>query len=118
MAVRFAAFALAAICAATGASAEFAKVNSASEFKRIVTGKTLSRPLVKLEVSPAGRISGKGMRWPVSGSWTWRNGYFCRDLYWGDDALGYNCQEVRVKDGQIRFTSDRGTGDYADFRLR
>ena len=118
MAVRIAALALAVSLVATGATAEFAKVNSASEFKRIVSGKTLTRPLVKLQVSPAGRISGTGMRWEVTGSWTWRDGYFCRDLYWDGDPLGYNCQEVRVRDGRIRFTSDRGTGDYADFRLR
>lgn len=102
----------------TGVSAEFAKVDSADEFKKIIAGKTLTRPLVQLQVSPAGEISGRGMRWDVTGSWTWNDGYFCRDLFWGGDALGYNCQEVRVRDGRIRFTSDRGEGPFADFRLR
>lgn len=103
---------------ATSASAEFAKVSNEREFKEIVSGKTLTRPLVRLEVSPAGKISGIGLTWEVTGNWSWRDGYFCRDLYWGGSDLGYNCQEVTVNDGRIRFTSDRGTGDYADFRLK
>lgn len=97
--------------------AEFAKVGSETQFKQLVSGKTLTRPLVKLEVSPEGAISGTGLAWEVTGNWSWRDGYFCRDLFWGGSDLGYNCQEVQVRDNRIRFTSDRGTGDYADFRL-
>ncbi|MEM7318465.1 MAG: dihydrodipicolinate reductase [Pseudomonadota bacterium] len=100
------------------ASAEFAKVSDEAEFKAIVDGKTLTRPMVNLQVSSAGEITGKGLVWPVNGSWTWQNGYFCRDLNWGGDNLGYNCQEVRVKEGRIRFTSDQGRGPYADFQLK
>ena len=100
------------------AAAEFAKVADEDQFKEIVTGKTLTRPFVKLQVSPAGEISGTGVRWEVTGNWSWRDGYFCRDLYWGGDDLGYNCQEVQVRDDQIRFTSDQGRGQSAVFRLR
>ncbi|MFK7752168.1 MAG: dihydrodipicolinate reductase [Sedimentitalea sp.] len=118
MSVKVAAVVLAFCCAASGAQAEFAKVANESEFKSIISGKTLTRPLIKLEVKPNGRIQGKGARWEVTGSWRWRDGYFCRDLSWGGDDLGYNCQEVAVKDGRIRFTSDKGRGDSADFKLR
>lgn len=107
-----------AALSATSAQADFTKVASEQQFKEIVSGKTLTRPLVKLEVSPAGAISGMGVTWKVTGNWSWRDGYFCRDLYWGGSELGYNCQEVAVNDGRIRFTSDRGVGNHADFRLR
>lgn len=117
MLLRMASFAT-AVALATPASADFAKVNAAKDFKAIVAGKTLTRPMVKLEVSPEGAISGMGLTWEVTGNWTWRDGYFCRDLYWGGSDLGYNCQEVRVNGGKIRFTSDRGSGQFADFRLR
>lgn len=103
---------------ATGANAEFAKISDEQAFKTVVSGKTLTRPLVRLEVSSGGDISGMGVTWEVTGSWTWRDGYFCRDLFWGGSDLGYNCQEVAVNDGRIRFTSDKGTGDSADFRLK
>jgi len=99
-------------------AAEFAKINSESDFRKVVAGKTLTRPLIKIQVTPEGRISGRGASWDVTGNWRWKDGYFCRDLEWGGDDLGYNCQEVRVHNRKIRFTSDRGTGDFADFTLR
>jgi hypothetical protein len=102
----------------TSASAEFSKVNDQSQFVQLVQGKTLTRPFVRLEVSPQGEISGVGAAWDVTGQWSWQDGYFCRDLYWGGDALGYNCQQVEVRDERIRFTSDRGQGDSAEFTLR
>lgn len=100
------------------AHAEFAKISDEKSFVTLVAGKTLTRPLVKLEVSPEGAISGRGVTWDVTGNWRWRDGYFCRDLNWGGSNLGYDCQEVRVHEGRVRFTSDKGTGDSADFRLR
>ncbi|MEM1074021.1 MAG: dihydrodipicolinate reductase [Pseudomonadota bacterium] len=102
----------------TPAFAEFSKVQNESQFVALVTGKELRRPLVNLEVSAEGRITGYGAAWPVSGEWTWKDGYFCRELEWGGDDLGYNCQEVQATGNRIRFTSDRGTGDSAEFRLR
>lgn len=100
------------------AHADFAKVVSQDEFLRYVSGKTLTRPLIRLRVTPDGRIEGRGSRWDVTGNWSWRDGYFCRDLFWGGDALGYNCQEVRVQNDRVRFTSDKGRGQSAVFRLR
>ena len=108
-----------AVLAASPAWAELRKVESQQEFVTLVKNKTLTRPLIKLTVSPDGRIAGRGARWDVEGTWSWQNGYFCRDLFWGGDALGYNCQEVQATaDGRIKFTSDRGAGDSAMFRLR
>jgi hypothetical protein len=107
------------ILAGTAAHADFSKVEREEEFLSIVAGKDLRRPLVNVQVTENGDITGNGAGWAVSGSWTWEDGYFCRDLYWGGDPLGYNCQQVDVqKDGRIRFTSDRGAGDSAEFRLR
>ena len=99
------------------AQAELRKLKTFDEFVAFVQGKTLTRPLIKLRVSTDGRIEGRGARWDVEGTWRWNNGYFCRDLYWGGDALGYNCQEVRANGNRIRFTSDRGAGRSAEFRL-
>ena len=103
---------------AVPAQAEYAKIDKLSELNEVVQGKTLTRPLIRLEVTPAGAIKGRGAAWDVTGSWSWRDGYFCRDLNWGGDDLGYNCQEVRVSGEKIRFTSDKGSGDSAEFRLK
>ncbi|WP_292287124.1 dihydrodipicolinate reductase [Marivita sp.] len=100
------------------AAAELKRIESKSEFVQIVQGKTLSRPLVRLAVDQNGGITGRGVTWDVTGSWSWQDGFFCRDLTWGGDDLGYDCQEVRANDSEVRFTSDQGAGDTADFRLR
>ncbi|WP_195821181.1 dihydrodipicolinate reductase [Roseobacter sp. MH60115] len=107
-----------AVLTATSVAAEFTKVDSQQEFLSLISGKELRRPFVKLEVSPQGDISGIGAAWTVTGNWTWREGYFCRDLFWGGDPLGYNCQAVEAHDNRIRFTSDKGRGDSAEFRLK
>lgn len=115
----FTCLATACVMAVCGvAHAENAKIVDEAQFRALVTGKTLTRPLIRLQVSPGGEISGKGASWEVTGNWTWQDGYFCRHLNWGGDDLGYNCQEVRVDGERIRFTSDRGSGDSAEFRLR
>lgn len=109
----------AALLGATQAAADFDKIERVEEFLSVVQGKELKRPFVNLEVREGGEITGTGAAWPVTGNWSWENGYFCRDLFWGGDPLGYNCQQVDVReDGRIRFTSDRGAGDSAEFRLR
>ena len=107
-----------ALLAAGPAFADFEKVSDRDTFLGLVTGKTLSRPFVRLQVTSDGDIDGRGLQWDVTGDWSWQDGYFCRDLYWGGDDLGYNCQEVKANGNRIRFTSDRGSGDSAEFRLR
>ncbi|MEO0389600.1 MAG: dihydrodipicolinate reductase [Pseudomonadota bacterium] len=107
----------AALLAAPAAMAE--QVASETEFMNIVQGKTLSRaPQIDLQVKPNGEIIGKGLQWPVTGSWSWNDGYFCRNMDWGGMEIGYNCQMVTMdSSNRIRFTSDRGAGRSAAFRL-
>ncbi|MEM6371474.1 MAG: dihydrodipicolinate reductase [Pseudomonadota bacterium] len=108
-----------AALAATPALADLVTVENQRDFVQLIDGKTLTRPLVKITVSADGQIDGRGSIWDIEGTWSWQDGYFCRDLFWGGDALGYNCQEVQASaDGRIKFTSDRGAGDSAMFSLR
>ena len=108
---------LAAVMAAP-AAAEFRKIGDESTFRSVVEGRTLTRPLIRLQVLPGGRIIGTGGGAEVTGSWDWNGGFFCRDLNWRGKNLGYNCQSVSFNGGKIRFTSDQGQGESADFRLR
>ena len=103
---------------AVAAETSFEKVNDQQQFVELINGKELTRPLIRLRVTPDGRIEGRGAAWDVTGQWSWRDGYFCRDLFWGGDELGYNCQEVQARDGRIKFTSDKGAGMSAEFRLK
>ena len=98
----------------------FRQITSKTEFVSTVVNRSLQLPLwgVDLRVTPDGRIQGQGAGRPVSGQWQWNGGYFCRDLFWGERNLGPNCQAVAVNGTRVRFTSDRGSGQSAEFRLR
>ncbi|WP_208350714.1 dihydrodipicolinate reductase [Pseudaestuariivita rosea] len=100
------------------ALADLAPVKEKDQFIGLVNGKTLSRPFIQLQVTPDGRISGTGGMRQVTGTWSWEAGYFCRDMKWGNRDIAYNCQEVRANGSEITFTSDRGNGDSANFRIR
>ena len=100
------------------AFAEFLVIYQREQFIEAISGRELKRPLIKLSVSETGGIDGSALTTPLRGSWKWQDGYFCRDLFWGKRDLGYNCQQVSVKDKKIRFTSDQGQGNFADFTLR
>ena len=97
---------------------EFDVVDTREEFISAITGRELTRVGIRLEVTESGVIEGRAFGTPVSGAWNWSDGYFCRDLYYGERDLGSNCQQVAIRDITIRFTSDFGNGDYADLRLR
>jgi hypothetical protein len=114
-------FTLALLLASPVMATAYERVVDETAFVRIVSGKTLSNRLygVRLNVSPQGGIAGGAWGSDITGSWTWNNGFFCRDMAWGGDPVEYNCQLVEIRDSTyIRFTSDQGTGDSASFRVR
>ncbi|PWK60052.1 dihydrodipicolinate reductase [Roseicyclus mahoneyensis] len=107
------------LAAASPAAAEdFSVVNSADRFVSLVNGRELRRLGIRLNVTPEGQIIGRAFGAPVTGDWTWQGGYFCRDLFWNGDDLGYNCQLVQESGDTLRFTSDQGAGMSADLTLQ
>ncbi len=97
---------------------QFDTVQSRDGFVGLIGGRELRRTGIRLNVTPDGQIVGSAFGIAVTGAWTWDGGYFCRDLFFGDRDLGYNCQRVQVNGETMRFTSDQGTGDFADLTLR
>jgi O-glycosyl hydrolase len=106
------------VASAVPAAAEFTAVTSRNAFESLIDGRELRRFGIRLTVTSEGQIVGRAFGGNVSGAWTWDNGYFCRDLFYGNDDLGYNCQLVQVHGDTLRFTTDRGEGIYADLNLR
>ena len=102
----------------SGVRSEYLVIKDKNAFITAVKDKTLKRPLIRLEVTEDGKITGRAAMLSVTGQWTWENSYFCRDLFWGSRNLGYNCQQVSRSGKKIRFTSDKGEGDFADFTLK
>lgn len=99
----------------------FTPVTDESEFLSLVEGRELRLGTfgIALRVMPNGQIDGRAAGWPVNGSWTWQDGYFCREMDWSGTPIPFNCQLVEVQgDSRLRFTVDRGAGDSASFNLR
>lgn len=104
---------------ASPAFAEFTRVSDGAQFQSIVQGRSLSNRLygVTLSVNAGGTLSGAAMGWDITGTWSWQDGYFCREMNWGGDTIPYNCQLVEQDGNMLRFTVDRGAGQSAKFRL-
>lgn len=111
---------LTALMAAPVAAQDFRAVTDEGEFRALMQQGNVSKRLynLSLNVQQNGQISGSAMGWDVTGSWSWQNGYFCREMNWGGDPIPYNCQLVEVAGPDVRFTSDQGAGDSETFRIR
>ena len=108
--------------AATPSLAEsYVPVKDQATFLSLIENKELSNFFygVRLNVLQDGNIEGAAIGWDIKGTWTWQDGYFCREMSWGGDPIPYNCQLVEARgDKSMRFTVDRGAGDSASFRLK
>lgn len=97
----------------------FQRIEGRDGFVSALQDRDLTRLGIRVKVTDGGQIFGRAFGRKVSGDWKWQNGYFCRDLYWGGNELDLgNCQTVEKRGNTLRFTSNKGTGDSADLRLR
>ncbi|MFN0115084.1 MAG: dihydrodipicolinate reductase [Paracoccaceae bacterium] len=118
---RLAAFVLAALLAGPAFADGFTRIDDKRAFLETIGGRELRLPLfrIRLIVAPDGSIEGSALGWPVKGRWNWKDGFFCREMDWSGTPVPFNCQLVEVRgDRALRFTTDRGAGDSAEFKLR
>lgn len=110
---------LAALAATAAPALAFDPVSDRDAFVAMVEGRDLRIGLmgIELQVLPDGTITGAAVGTPVSGTWSWQDGFFCREMMWGDREIPYNCQLVEARSGQMRFTVDQGAGDSAVFTI-
>ena len=107
--------------ATPAAAQDFEPVTELGTFVDLLDGRELRLGLfgIALQVTPDGRIEGEARGDTVTGTWVWEDGYFCREMAWGDTPIPYNCQLVEARgERQMRFTTDRGAGESASFNLR
>lgn len=105
---------------AVAAAQDYVRVSDEGTFLDLMGQGDLTHMLynITVKVMPDGQITGDALGWPVSGSWSWQDGYFCRAMDWGGDEIPYNCQLVEQKGDLVRFTVDQGAGRAAALRLR
>ncbi len=99
----------------------YKRIDNREEFIETIAGRELKLRVLGIElvVNEEGTISGDALGWTVSGTWHWKDGYFCRQMDWSGTEVPYNCQLVELrKDSDVRFTLDQGKGDSATFRVR
>lgn len=110
------------LAAPVGAAAnDFQQVKEKDDFLSLVQNRELRIGIynLSLNVLPDGKIKGRALGWDITGSWSWQDGYFCREMDWSGMEIDYNCQLVEAQgDNRMRFTVDKGAGDSATFRLR
>ena len=87
-------------------------------FIELTEGKKLKRFMIELFVEKNGSITGIGAGTEITGSWNWKDGYFCRRLSWGNRDLGTDCQLVELKRKKLYFTSQQGQGATAGFSIK
>jgi hypothetical protein len=105
---------------AIAAGGEFAPISDKAAFLDLVEGRELRIGLydLSLNVTPDGRIKGSALGWDITGTWSWQDGYFCREMDWSGKEIPLNCQLVEARGEQeLRFTVDRGEGRSARFKL-
>jgi hypothetical protein len=110
-----------ATAAAPALADSYVPVKDQATFLSLIEGKELRNFLygVRLNVQANGQIAGAAVGWGIEGSWTWQDGFFCREMSWGGDPIPYNCQLVEARgEDRLRFTVDQGAGDSASFRLQ
>jgi hypothetical protein len=96
-------------------------IKDQATFVSLVQGKELRNFFygVRLNVMENGHIAGAAVGWDIKGTWTWQDGFFCREMSWGGDPIPYNCQLVEARgNDRVRFTIDQGAGNSASFRLK
>lgn len=110
-------FPILALVALPAAAQNLYRVTDRAVFLDRVEGRTLSRLGIGVEVTREGSISGRAFGGRVTGSWEWQDGYFCREMSWGNSSWDWNCQAVYIGGDTVRFVADRGQGDTADLSL-
>lgn len=113
---QFAAIALLFLPAAANA---YEPITSESAFLETIEGRELRIGLygLSLKVMPKGTIEGRALGGEITGSWNWRDGYFCREMAWSGQEIPYDCHLVEKRGSTLRFTTDKGAGESAAFDL-
>ena len=93
------------------------RIDTKQAFLNTVAGKTLTRSGISIQATPGGAITGRGLGFEVSGSWSWQDGYFCREMSVAIRSWDMNCQAVYSDGTTVTFIADRGQGDRAQLRI-
>ncbi len=76
---------------------------------KALSGKTIVSPTAEFKLRKNGRLTGKAGSLKFKGSWTVRDGDFCRTLTEPKQWAGTECQPTKLGDGTVSITGRNGT---------
>lgn len=99
----------------------FVRVDNATAFSETVANRrleALDNPSVWFRLNSDGTMDGELKRGTVNGTWTFENGYWCREFEAGGRASPRDCQTAELLGNQIRLTRDKGAGDAGIYKIQ
>ena len=94
-------------------AAKYEHVVAKEGFMASVVGKTVDVGGETLVIHADGTITGL-----VEGTWSWEDGFFCREGTAGGKPMKRDCQKVEVKGKKLRLTRDNGQGKKVVYKLK
>lgn len=94
---------------ATIVSAE--EIQNKEKFMNLIVGKKLVQGDTWVTIHKDGTVEGKGPKGgSISGSWEWKDRYYCRDIVIVGEVMPHDCQVVSVEGNSVTFTHKDGAG--------
>lgn len=98
------------VSAYKAASINWRHITSAASFNSQVVDQFFGDEGGSSVAKSDGTIEGNFGGQVLSGTWTWKDGMFCRTSTLGDLDIGSDCLVIEVTDLQMRLTLDQGNG--------
>ncbi|MHA7776685.1 hypothetical protein [Roseibium sp. M-1] len=86
------------------------RLTTREEFVAIFTEVPLTSEGLRFIIHEDGRIAGDVDGRPLSGSWYWEDGYFCRTAELDGEFLDLDCEIIEHCGDRMRYTRERGNG--------
>ena len=99
-------------------ASDFKRVKAKSDFANIFVDRKGVASWGWVASQSDGTIVGKVNGERASGSWEWKNGFWCRTISWGSAEMPYDCQAVFHKNGTGVFIRNKGQGEQTVVKLQ
>ncbi|MDU8928740.1 hypothetical protein RXV86_15215 [Alisedimentitalea sp. MJ-SS2] len=102
-----------ALATPTAALAEFTRIETSEQFNDQVVGRVITFSVGTTLIHADGTTEGsltKPQEVDYTGTWTWEDGFYCRNLVIDGDETGVICMQVEVDGNNLRLIRDKGEG--------
>ncbi len=108
-------------CASTlPENAEFERISSKEQYLELVAGRvgrTKGTNITSTAFADGTLKGGSGAK-KFSGTWTWEDEYFCREVTVGSKVLEPDCQIIEISGSTLKVTRKKGEGEIVFLQLK